>query len=80
MRATCAARARAPATARFGRARRRAPRARGLALEQNEPMVDFYDLLGVADDADARTIKKAYYGFAKEVRGRAMGGARAGVG
>lgn len=28
--------------------------------------MDFYELLGVADDADAKTIKKAYYGFAKE--------------
>jgi len=39
---------------------------RGLAMEEDAPIVDFYELLGVADDADVKTIKKAYYSFAKE--------------
>lgn len=39
---------------------------RGLAMEDDAPIVDFYELLGVADDADVKTIKKAYYSFAKE--------------
>lgn len=45
---------------------RRSIEARGLAVEENAALVDFYELLGVADDADVKTIKKAYYGFAKE--------------
>ena len=47
-------------------ARGRRTVARGLALDQDAALVDFYELLGVADDADAKTIKRAYYGFAKE--------------
>ena len=47
-------------------ARERRTVARGLAMEQDAALVDFYELLGVADDADVKTIKKAYYGFAKE--------------
>ena len=49
-----------------GRSVRGRTRCEGLAVEQNAALVDFYELLGVADDADAKTIKKAYYGFAKE--------------
>ena len=45
---------------------RRSIEARGLAVEEDAALVDFYELLGVADDADVKTIKKAYYGFAKE--------------
>ena len=45
---------------------RRRARCGGLALDQSAPLVDFYELLGVADDADAKTIKRAYYSFAKE--------------
>lgn len=37
-----------------------------MAMEEDAPIVDFYELLGVADDADVKTIKKAYYSFAKE--------------
>ena len=32
-----------------------------MAMEEDAPIVDFYELLGVADDADVKTIKKAYY-------------------
>jgi ferredoxin len=49
-----------------GRSVRGRTRCEGLAVEQNAALVDFYELLGVADDADVKTIKKAYYGFAKE--------------
>ena len=37
----------------------------GLAIEQADTrVIDFYDLLGVPDDADVKTIKRAYYDLA----------------
>ena len=40
------------------------PRA-GLSVAQDDNrLVDFYELLGVADDADVKTIKRAYYDMA----------------
>jgi ferredoxin len=52
---------------RWSSSRRRAPappRA-GLSVTQDDNrLVDFYELLGVADDADIKTIKRAYYDMA----------------
>ena len=57
------------AAARWPRAssprRAPAPPRAGLSVAQDDNrLVDFYELLGVADDADVKTIKRAYYDMA----------------
>ena len=56
-----------PRVLRRGNTRRARARRAGLAVDaEHMPLVDFYELLGVDTDVDVKTIKKAYYGLAKE--------------